>query len=185
MVEQAAIQLEGKVFTPEVRSAIDQALDALERVLTTELADHQVLLADLESKREAIRMADLPTINEISRREEEILRRMRERAAQRGQLGQRVAGLAKLEKAPLSVMVALAPDERASRLRDLKSDLETAANEIRRRSTIVRSAAESLSKHLAGVLQTVTGALSRAGVYGRRGTLQLGQATASSLDLRS
>lgn len=185
MAEQAAVQLQSKAFTPEVRSAIDQALQALERVLTTELADHLVLLADLEAKREAIRMADLQTINEISRREEAILRRMKERHAQRSQLGQRIAGLAKVDKAPLSVMVALAPEDRAERLRELRDELEGAAKEIRRRSTIVRSAAEALSKHMAGVLQTVTGALSRAGVYGRRGTLQLGQATASNLDLRS
>jgi hypothetical protein len=166
-------------------SAIDQVLEAVERVLHAELADHHVLLADLEAKREAIRLANVARINEITRREEQILRRMAERAAQRKQLGERVAKLAKVEAAPMSVLIALANDARAMRLRELKGELETAGREIRRRSTIVRSAAEALSRHMAGVLQTVTGALSRAGVYGRRGTLQLGQASASSVDVRS
>ena len=170
---------------PEALRAIDQALEALERVLVAELADHHVLLSDLEAKREAIRMANVQKVNEVTRREQQILERMAQRQAQRKQLGARVAQLAQLPGAPFSVLVALAPDERAERLRSIKNELEAAGKEIKRRSTIVRSAAEALSKHMAGVLQTVTGALSRAGVYGRRGTLQLGQATASSVDLRS
>lgn len=185
MVEQCDQLVNREALAPEVRHAIDQALAALERVLTTELTDHHVLLADLETKRDAIRMANVQTINEISKREEVVIGRMRERAALRKQLGERVAGLAKLEKAPLSVLIAIAPNDVAGRLRELKEELETAAKEIRTRSAIVRLAAEALSRHMAGILQTVTGALSRAGVYGRRGTLQLGQAGSSNVDLRS
>jgi hypothetical protein len=185
MVERDVKQVSRATLSPEALSAIDQVLEAVERVLRAELADHHVLLADLEGKREAIRLANVSRINEITRREEEILRRMAERAAQRKQLGERVAKVARLEAAPLSVLVALSREEHAGHLRDLKSELEAAGKEIRRRSAIVRSAAEALSRHMAGVLQTVTGALSRAGVYGRRGTLQLGQAGASSVDVRS
>jgi len=171
----------------EALTVVDQALEALERVLEAELADHHVLLADLDAKREAIRMANVHKINEITRREEAVLRRMAQRQVQRKQLGDRAAQVAQLPggTATFSVLVALSKDDRAARLRSMKCDLEAAGKEIKRRSTVVRSAAEALSKHMAGVLQTVTGALSRAGVYGRRGTLQLGQAAASSLDIRS
>lgn len=172
-------------LTDEQRGLVDQSLEALERVLQAELGDHHALLNDLDSKRDAIRHADLGRISEITQREEQMLRRMTERANLRKQLGERVATLSKLDAAPFSVLVALAGEERGQRLTAIKSELEAAGREVRRRSTIVRSAAEALSLHMAGVLQTVTGALSRAGVYGRRGTMQLGQAAVSSIDVRS
>ena len=166
-------------------NVVDQVLEALERVLCAELADQHLLLGDLERKREAIRAAKLQEINEMTRREEQILRRMAEREGQRKLLSERVMKAANLPAAPMSAMISLAAEDRGARLTELKADLEVAAREIRRRSTIVRSAAEALSKHMAGVLMTVTGALSRAGVYGRRGTLQLGSAGTSSVDVRS
>lgn len=172
-------------FAPEALRAIDQTLEALERVLHAELADHHVLLADLDAKREAIRIANVYRINEITRREEQVLQRMGQRAQQRKQLGERAAQAARIEAAPFSALLAMSQDDQAERLREMKRELESAGQEVKRRSTVVRSAAEALSRHMAGVLQTVTGALSRAGVYSRRGTLQLGQATASSVDVQS
>jgi len=186
MAERSTATATRTQLAPAAIGAVDQALAMLERVLQSELADHHVLLGDLDRKREAIRLADLRQINDITRREETILARMRDREKARQQLGQRVAAAAGLgAPAKLSTFITLAHDEQAARLHALRSELEAAAREIRSRSTIVRMAAEALSTHMAGVLQTVTGALSRAGVYGRRGTLQLGQAGASNVDLRS
>jgi hypothetical protein len=57
--------------------------------------------------------------------------------------------------------------------------------EVKRQSSIVRNAAEALSRHMSGIVQTVHSALSRARVYSHRGQINLGVQLESSLDLKS
>jgi hypothetical protein len=57
--------------------------------------------------------------------------------------------------------------------------------EVRRASGVVRRAAESLSCHMAGILQVVYAAFSRAGVYSHRGRIDAGTQGRHAIDLKS
>jgi len=149
---------------------------------------HQRMLAELESKREAMRAADMERVFAISEREQRIVSRM-----------------AQLEQARLGLIATIMPtktkqsnkqptvsdllphlSERSRRdVEALQDSLRDRVQKVQELSSIIRSAGDALQQHIAGVVQSMQRVFSDAGVYERRGMVATGQRLASTIDVRS
>jgi hypothetical protein len=67
----------------------------------------------------------------------------------------------------------------------LRDELRALILEVRSETSIVRQAAERLSAHIAGVVQSVHAVLAHANVYSSAGQIATGGGMISSLDIRS
>ena len=167
-------------------------LDGLEKLLRVQLEAHQKLHACIARKALAIRTADMQSIQGICAEESAILKRLNENERRRVEL---IAHLGRLFNSHLSGRSALTitaianhgnvHESQRVRLLGLAGQLRELLADIKAQSSIVRSAADALSRHMSGLVQTVQAALSRAALYGHRGTLQTSGATTSMLDLKS
>lgn len=167
--------------------SIANALSNLEEVMRIQSEGYQRLMVALERKREAIRIAELERVPEIAEVEGKIVDRLAELDVQRGT---QVAALAEAlgiaaEGVTISLICKQLNQEDAARLAALAVQLRTRLEKTRKESSIIRAAGDALARHMAGVVQSVTGALSGTGIYGSRGQIATGVALARGLDVRS
>lgn len=163
-------------------------ITALERLLRQQLEGHQRLLICIERKRQAIRDADIERVTAICREENIIVQRLTETEKQRLELlGHLTSTLQPQADKPLAVIeiARSAPEPQQSVLIALAAQLREVLMEAKRQSSMVRAAAQALSRHMSGIVHTVHSALSRARVYSHRGTITLGLPVQSTLDLKS
>lgn len=96
---------------------------------------------------------------------------------------------ARLGLAPDASLVEIAgrlPPETGTRIIALREDLRVLVLDVRRESSVVRQAAERLSAHIAGIVQSVHAALAHANIYSSGGQIAtVGGGVISSLDIRS
>ncbi len=140
----------------------------------------------LQQRRDAVGGADLERYSRLAIEEQRALAEVYALDTRRTALGVELAtrlGLAK-GASILEISSAL-PEGSRARLEGLRGMLKQRIEETRREGGILRAAAERLAQHMAGVLQTVRGALAQTGVYGRHGRVALGATVASTIDLRS
>ena len=167
---------------------VTRAADELQEAMAAQLEDHQRLLRCIERKEAAIRSADIEAVTRICQEENGIAQRLGELEKQRlGLVGRITESLHPGAETPLTVSaIAEAIDDPArTRLLALGEQLRATVGQVRRASSVVRSAAEALSRHMTGIRQTVESALSRAGVYGKRGRIALGAQLQFSVDIKS
>lgn len=170
-----------------------QMIAAMEHILRAQTDAHRKLLSCLDRKREAVRTVRIDMVGVICDEERQIILSVSEMEAQRIELARRIVDGPKVPLAtvssappvPLSAILEVADEEARVRLEAVAAELREVAMEVRKRSSTVRAAAESLARHMSGVMQTVHSALSRAGVYGRQGAPAMGAQTQYSVDLRS
>ncbi|HRQ76194.1 MAG TPA: flagellar export chaperone FlgN [Phycisphaerales bacterium] len=170
-----------------------QLIAAMEHILRAQTDAHRKLLVCLDRKREAVRTARIDAVGAICDEERQIMLSVSEMEAQRIELARRIvdgpkgpAGMATgTSPVPLSAILNVAQGESRVKLEAIATELREVATEVRNRSSTVRAAAESLARHMSGVMQTVHSALSRAGVYGRQGAPAMGAQLQYSVDLRS
>ena len=166
----------------------EDELALLERILRRQIEDHERMLACIKRNREAVRHADMEAIKSICLEQNTIAQQLAELEKSRltvvGQLTERLQPKAAV---PLSlIQIAEAVGEPAGRrLSALAGQLRAAVQEARGASTVVRSAADALSRHMSGLMQTVHSALTRAQVYSHRGRLATGAQSRFSIDVTS
>ena len=154
--------------------------------LETSRAHYTQLLALIRSRRDAIRAADFQRFSQLSDGESRLLAMIAELDRARTDEARSVATrLALPADASLSDIGARLGDVDRARLDVVRSELRPLSEEVRRESGIVRQAAERLSAHMAGILQSVHSALAHANVYSRGGRIAVGANVISSLDIRS
>ena len=174
-------------MTRQIQRQVDAAVAALEEILRTQNEGYERLLVSLERKREAIKLAQLDRVPEISEVECRILERLQELDGVREE---RVATVAEALGLPLEtisvskICEAIEPDA-AARISGRAAVLREQLEESRKKSSVIRVAGDALARHMAGVVQSVTGALSGARIYGSRGTLSNGVAIVRGLDVSS
>lgn len=168
--------------------APDAPLDAIARILEAQIEHHRALRALIERKREAIRTADIDAITGLCQRENERAQRLGDLEKQRLEVVGHLTHRFRPDAAkPLTLreIADHAPGMRRTELRLLADTLRAEIEAVRRSSSVVRAAAEALSRHMSGVMQTVTGAISRVHVYERRGRLAAGAQTQNCVDVTS
>ncbi len=169
-------------------TSVDELVMRLEQILHSQQQDYENLGQLIQRKREAIRQADMNAIANLCQEENTIAQHVTELEKTRLILSAELTRtLDPTASRPLSMSeVAQAIDEpNRSRLLQLSQALRGTIEEVRAASSIVRAAADGLSRHMAGLLQTVQSALSRARVYSDRGRIAIGAQYQFCLDLKS
>jgi hypothetical protein len=169
------------------RAAVPEAdLALLEQILRSQLDGHKQLLACIERGREAVREADMEAIKRICTEENAIAQQLAE--LEKGRLvvvGRMTEAIHPQAAAPLSVsQITEVIDEPAGRrLSAVAGQLRATVEDVRKASAVVRGAAEALGRHMAGLMQTVHSALTRAQVYSHRGRLATGAQSQFCIDV--
>ena len=168
--------------------ALTDCAEMLERILRAQLDGHRQLLEHIERKREAIRRADINAVGDLCQQEHAVAHHVTELEKHRLALVGKLTGALRpnaSEPLKISEIAEIIGGEHRESLLEAAMSLCGAVDEVRRASSIVRAAGESLSRHMSGLMQTVQSALSRARVYGERGKLRDGEQCQFCVDLTS
>lgn len=164
-------------------------IQALEKLMATLLDEHCRLLECMQRKAEAIRTARIEAVGELVKTERVMVRTIGDVERHRIALTRKITRMLKpdaTEAFAMSDIIAAVQDEAMRRrLSDLTEQLRGVVNQVRERSSVIRAAAEALAQHMAGVMQTVHSALSRAGVYGSKGQVAMGAQLDFGIDIKS
>jgi len=166
----------------------DEPIDRLERAIIELDARHDELLALLEQKRRAIARADADAILECCRQESRTIEGIRAIEARRQSIVREVAlAIGANDPGALAVeqIAAHASPEQAERLLAASRPVKGKIERLRQRSAVLKQAAEALSRHMSGVMQSVHAAMAQTRVYGRQGRLSPAGGVPSMLDLTS
>ncbi len=160
----------------------------LEATLRRKLEAHKQLLVCVERNREAVRQADMQQIRSICEEQNTVAQGLAElekvRLALVGRLTERLEPNAQ-RPVSLSRIAAELDEPAGGRFKTLAAQLKHAVEEVRKASAVVRAAADTLARHMSGLMQTVQSVLGRATVYGRRGRIETGQQNQFCVDIRS
>lgn len=167
-------------------SAAIRAARGLQEILDTQAEGYRRLLQSIDRQRDAIRAADLAAVPTIAGVQEKIIERLRALDERREAAGRSLATSLGLDpESTISAIVAGLPEEIGARLEARAAELRDLVVRARREQSVVKAAGDALSRHMAGIVQSVAGALSGTGVYGRRGRLRDGVPVVAGLDLTS
>jgi hypothetical protein len=167
------------------------AVELLRQMLVKQIELHDELLSCIHRKREAIRRADMPVMTDCCQREHRLTERLRDMDLRRPGIVMHLANLVGL-KAPHAN--AISATDIANRLDEpLRGAIETLAAQLRekmqdvkREHSIVKQASEALSRHMAGIMQSVQALLNQSGTYERRGRIVTASPTMTgSVDVKS
>ncbi len=167
---------------------VGAVIDQLEQILQSQLSGYGRMRTCLNEKREAIAQADMAEIERICREQQRIAQTVTELEKHRlALIGRLTEAMKPQASEPLSIsdVAEQADDERKARLLRVRDDLLALVHTVQRESSVVRQAAESLSRHMTGLIQTVQNTLSQAGVYGQRGRVQDGAVSRHAIDVKS
>ena len=167
---------------------ITSHVELLMRMLAHQFEAYKKLLSCIEQKRQAIRSADIDGIMSLCKVENTIVRRIGDIEKKRLALVGRITGqLAPDADKPLSPSEIgdLIDEPQRTELTTLAAQLRETVLTVRKESSIVKSAADALSLHMSGIMQTINSALSRVGVYERRGRISVCAQMEFCVDLKS
>lgn len=167
----------------EFRGNPERLLVVLDRSRTL----YRQLLELSKTRRAALRAGDFAGFSKIDEPEKRIVAQIEELDHLR--VGEAKAIAARLGLAPDASLVQIAeilPPETGARIVAVREELRALVLEVRRESSVVRQAAERLSAHIAGIVQSVHSVLAHANIYSSGGQIAtVGGGAISSLDIRS
>jgi hypothetical protein len=167
---------------------LDGAADRLMRILAVQIDQHGRLLMCIEKKREAIRAADIDAMTKLCQTEHRIAQRLGDLEKQRLTLVGELTGCFAPdadEPMTLEAIAAAMGSPRRQALTEIAEKLRETIENVRHESSIVRAAADALNRHITGIMQTVNAALSRVGVYERKGRIATGSQMDFCVDIKS
>ena len=167
---------------------LDARIDRLMRILAVQIDSHTRLLACIEKKRQAIRAADIDAITQLCQAEQAIIQRLGDVEKRRlGLVGELTGQLAPEAPQPMTLdaIAEAVGGPRRKALIEVAARLRQTIQTVRRESSIVRAAADALNRHITGIMQTVNSALSRVGVYERKGRIATGSQMDFCVDIKS
>ncbi len=164
------------------------AAGELELILRGLLEEHRRLLDAVDGKRDALRVADLARIAELCEEERRIIGRVQQLEALRRALLDRIAGtVGRTRGAEVTVrdITGRLAEATRGRIEALAAQLRDLVETVKQSSAVVREAAETLNRHLAGIVNTIHHALGRHTVYTASGNVDPGTAVALQVDVKS
>ena len=164
-----------------------QGFERLEELLDEQCSLYQNLESLVAEQREALRVADVEKLVTVSTNERTILAEIHKIDQRRIELASAIAGELGLstEQPPVLADLLEHSGARRSRLVSVADELRRLVAKTRAASSVVRTAAESLARHMQGIVQTVEAGFSRAGVYERAGRITEGSPWQTAIDIRS
>lgn len=180
---------------PAPANASTQCLEQLTGVMSGLLAEHERMLALTVEHRRAISEADMGALRACLTQQGEVAGAIaaleKQRLALVGTItGQRgtITGVPAHPNAPRTTITQLAgraPEPVRSRLLGVTDALRELLNTLHREHLALRTAAETLSSHMEGVMRQVCRTLSHAGTYARSGSVDASVQVVSALDVRT
>lgn len=162
---------------------MDKLLAELEELIRRLRDEHRVLLAMVQRKIAALRMASPALVTDCCARENEMVQRIAALEKRRQAVVGQITGLVSPNAAePLRLMEIAqhAPADRADRLKVLHAELRGLVEQVRNDTAVARQATQGLIQHMQGMMQNLRQLFAGANTYGRRGALQAGPSTMAS-----
>lgn len=153
----------------------EQLVAALESTLQQMLALHQELLAIMQRKRDAMRRGNARLMADLCGLENQKVQAISELEKMRLE---RVAHLTlhiqpnAAEPMRMADLAERLPEPLRGRVLVLRQQLREQMLAVKEQTSIARRAADSLMRHVQGLVQTVTAASGSATTYSRRGTIR-------------
>lgn len=162
---------------------MDKRIAKLEELLRQQISMQDRLGKALQAKMDACRKADRPRIIELTELENTHLQALAELEKQRlvvvAEITQLIDPLAQ-RPFRLRELAERLPEPARGRMLILRQQWEDKLKEVKRESNIARSAAELMLRHMQGLVQTITAAVSGIGTYSRTGGTPQAVATVST-----
>ena len=172
---------------PADRPVIAEGFRRLEELLNEQRELYLELDALVARQRTAVRDADVESLMAATRGERELVERIRvidhRRVELAGAIGAEVGVTANGPLALADLLEYSGP--RKSALVAVADELRRLVVAVRAASGVVRVAAESLSRHMQGIVQSVEAGFNNAGVYERAGRIANGSPWQTAIDIRS
>jgi hypothetical protein len=177
---------------------VDAMGGELEGLLKDLLAEHERLLALAGEHRAAIRGADAAALGECVKRQNQAVQRIAELETRRLTLAARMGAapapgvggrgvataVAGAERPTVTRLAASLTEPLRGRVMAIASRLREVLERLRKEHAALREAAGVLGAHMDGLMRQITGRLSHAGTYGRRGAVDARVQVVSALDVR-
>lgn len=166
------------------------SVELLRQLLVKQIELHDQMLECIDAKRRAIRAADVESLTRTCEKEQGIVQRLLDLESKRAPLVQHLAGLLGVsvddQQQLTSTALAEQLDEpQRGAVQALAAQLRDKVVQVRREHSVVKGAAEALSRHMAGIMQNVQSVMNQTKVYERRGRLVSATHAVSSVDVRS
>ncbi|MCC7408963.1 MAG: flagellar export chaperone FlgN [Phycisphaeraceae bacterium] len=156
------------------KTALTKKLDELEKILEQQIALHKMLLMALGRKHQAIRQSKTAEMEACCLQENQHLQAIGEAEKQRQTLvAELTLAMDPRASAPMTLLQLAERQAEPWRTRLLmrRLELRELAEKTRTQSSIARKAAESLLRHVQGLMQTISQAVGGGAVYGASGAL--------------
>jgi len=173
---------------PRPANDLPTFMAGLEQTLRAMINAHRAMLAGFDQQREAIRHSRIGEMVRLGDMQSAAAARLAALEKRRVQVMHDVTRL--LRPTATSVMTArelaaIVGGASGANLLALADELRGLVMATQRSSSILRAAADMLGRHVAGILQTVQSALSRARLYSRAGQVTPGAPLQFTVDLKS
>ena len=153
-------------------SDMDKQIAQLEAILVQELAEHDQLLELIQRKRRALRQANHRLVADCCRQENGRVQKIAElEKARLRSVGQLTLLLAPGAAEPLRLgaLAQRLSEPVRGRLLVLRQHLRQRIEQVRHDAGIAQRAAETLARHMQGLVQTLSGVMGGGAAYGRAG----------------
>ncbi len=176
---------------PEPRGWIasdDPLIDELEQILRQLVVHYEQLHSLANLHLEAIRKADVDQLSVCIAQENRIIQAVAESEKRRlhvvGDIAD-ILGSPEESQTTMSWIAERIRGDRGSRLAAMARHLRSVIAAMSEVNTAARQAAETLAKHMDGLMRSVARELNHAKTYSNRGRMDAGPAVVSALDLSS
>ena len=169
------------------RGILDEGFGRLEELLREQRGLYLELDGLVARQRAAVQKADVRGLMAATERERELVESIRTIDHRRVELANAIgAEVGMKSEGPLALSDLLEySGPRRSALVAIADELRKLVVAVRAASGVVRVAAESLSRHMQGIVQTVEAGFNNAGVYERAGRIASGSPWQTAIDIRS
>ncbi|MFN7020502.1 MAG: flagellar export chaperone FlgN [Phycisphaerales bacterium] len=173
--------------TKAANPSLEAAATALDEVLLALIAEHENLLKIATRHRAAIASADPRTMAECLNAQAAAAERIAglERRRQAAVAAMGAPGPASRDRVTIAQLAAGLPEAVRARLLAAAERLREVLTRLHREHAAIRSAAESLSSHMEGLMRQICRRLSHAGTYARSGSIDGHVAVTTALDVRT
>lgn len=161
-------------------------IQRLEATLARLLDRHNQLLGLLQRKRDAMRAGDTHGMTELAQLEHEVVQQVSElEKARLEQVAQLTLGVRPDAAEPMKLgeLAEALPEPERGRLLVSRQQLLEAMQRVQHETTVARRAAESLVKHVTGLIQTIGALSTGVSTYSSRGDAPGAQANLSTINL--
>ena len=171
--------------TPEKTAVLSEGFKRLEELLDTQCSHYRRVEELVGQQKDALRVADVTPVQRQQRRAGTARRHLRLTTAGWSWSRPSPPNSASSSRTSRPSRTCSSTPPRRGRLVTIADELRRLITATRVASSVVRTAAESLARHMQGIVQSVEVGIGRTGIYGRTGRLVSALPRHTSINIRS